>query len=310
MAMLRTVLGDVAPEKLLSAHAMCLIHEHIQIDLSHNKGPQTVLAPTDLPDIISDLIYARTHHQLCAVGEMSVPGSGRNIRALADVARDSGVHIIAATGYYWDPIHPDNINGSVKSITDFMIREINEGAEGTSSRCGVIKIGTDVGDPPDAARRMFEAAANASRETLSAIVTHTSTPDQAQWQIDTLHRAGADLSRVLISHLHGLSNKDELYAHARRGVKIGFDQVGFAKGPRFTDYADIIAAAVHAGFQDHIMISSDVARHVRLMRSGGTSYSTVFDQLVPLLHARGLSHEIVQHILSHNPLNFLAQFEG
>ena len=54
--MIRTVLGDIAPPA-----GPALIHEHLQIDLSHNKGPETVLGPGDIDDIIHDLADARRH---------------------------------------------------------------------------------------------------------------------------------------------------------------------------------------------------------------------------------------------------------
>jgi predicted metal-dependent phosphotriesterase family hydrolase len=74
----------------------------------------------------------------------------------------------------------------------------------------------------------------------------------------------------------------------------------------YDDYAALIVAAVHNGFADQLMIASDMARHARLMRNGGTSYSTVFSELVPRLHAHGLGPEMIDRLLSHNPLNFLA----
>ena len=301
MAMIRTVTGDH-----IINEGMCLIHEHVQIDLSHNKSAETVLGPQHIPAIISDLALTRDKFSLNLIAEMSVVGSGRDVTAMRDVSLSSGVHIIASTGYYWEPIHPANENGTLGELTDFMVKEITEGADDTSIRCGVIKIGTDKGDIPDSSLRIFQAAAQASRLTGASIVTHTSTPDQAQWQIDILAQAGADLSQVLISHLHGFKNRHDIYHHARRGVKIGFDQIGFAKGLSYDEYADLICAMMSEGFTSQLMISSDMARHARLSQNGGTSYATVFAEIVPRLKQRGVSEDIIVQILSHNPLTFLS----
>ena len=64
---IRTVLGNIAPPAGLT-----LIHEHLQIDLSHNKGPQTVLGPEDIDDIIHDLAAARRDHGLSLITDLSV----------------------------------------------------------------------------------------------------------------------------------------------------------------------------------------------------------------------------------------------
>ncbi len=298
---IRTVTGDQpCPD------GMFLIHEHLQIDLSHNKGPETVLGPQDRDDIISDLFHCRATHALNVVAEMSVPGSGRDVVSLKAMSEASGVAVVAATGFYWDPIHPDVLNGSVEDLRRALVREIQVGVDNTGIKCGVIKVGTDKGEPPEASKRLFIAAAQASLETGAAIITHTSTPDQAQWQIDVLEDAGAVLSRVLISHLHGLKEFIDLLGYAKRGVKVGFDQVGFAKGPTYEDYADLIAKTVAAGLVSRVLIASDVARRVRLMKYDGTSYGTVFTELLPLLRARGVSEQDIHTMMHDNPAGLLS----
>ena len=298
---IRTVAGDIAPPK-----GAVLVHEHLQIDLSHNKGPQTVLGPQDQDDIVHDLIHTREKYGLSLVAELSVPGSGRDPLALRRMSEASGVGVVAATGFYWDPIHPEVMSDSIDALRSKMVREIEAGIDDTGIRCGVIKIGTDYGVPPAPAERVFRAAAQAARATGAAIITHTSTPDQAQWQIDVLESAGADLGRVLISHLHGLQNFDDLVRYARRGVMFGFDQVGFAKGPSYQQYADLVMKCMDAGLVDQMVIASDVARRARLMRHGGTSYGTVFSELIPILRGRGASQEQLERVMNRNPCMLLS----
>jgi phosphotriesterase-related protein len=300
-ARIRTVTGDIGPPC-----GAVLIHEHLQIDLSHNKGPQTVLGPSDQEDVIDDLSITRDKYGLALVAELSVPGSGRDPFGLRRISVDSRVSVVAATGYYWDPIHRDVLTGTIEWLRGNMAGEIENGIGDTGVRCGVIKVGTDVGSPPVAVERLFVAAAKASRDTGAAVVCHTSTPDQAQWQIDVLEGAGANLSRVLISHLHSLPSFDDLCGFAARRIKFGFDQIGFAKGPTYTDYADLIVRAIDAGFIDQMMISTDVARRVRLHRHGGTSYGTLFSELLPVLRERGVTAVQIETLVNQNPCAFLA----
>ena len=297
--MIRTVLGDIAPPA-----GPALIHEHLQIDLSHNKGPETVLGPGDIDDIIHDLADARRHHGLSLITDLSVPGSGRDLQALRRISDASGVAVVAAAGFYWDPVHPDAIHGSVDQLRKAMVRDIESGDDGV--RCGVIKIGTDKGDTSEPTARVFQAAALASNDTGAAIITHTSTPDQAQWQIDQLEGAGANLSRVLISHLHNFGAVEPILPHARRGVRFGYDQIGFAKGPTYDDYADLVARTIDAGLLERLLISTDVARRARLSRHGGTSYSTLFTHFLPALRARGVGEGAITRLTGENPVSLIA----
>jgi len=54
-----------------------------------------------------------------------------------------------------------------------------------------------------------------------------------------------------------------------------------------------------------LIVSSDVARRVRLHRHGGTSYGTVFSQFVPLLRERGVSEAQINTLLFDNPRRLL-----
>jgi phosphotriesterase-related protein len=298
--MIRTVTGDIPPPQ-----GAILIHEHLQIDLTKTKSPATVLGPGDQTDIIEDLKHTVAQHGLRLITDLSGPGSGRNPQALKAISQAAGIHVVAATGFYWEPTHPDVISGSIAQLRDAMIREIETGVAGTNIHCGVIKVGTNYGTPTAAEEKVFRAAAEAARATGAAIITHTSTPDQAQWQIDTLEAAGAELPRVLISHLHGLKDFNELVRHARRGIMFGFDQIGFAKGPSYEAYADLVMRALEANLTDQMMLSSDMARRERLHKKDGTSYGTVFSHLLPLLRQKGVSQEQIEKIMKENPSRLL-----
>jgi phosphotriesterase-related protein len=298
--MIRTVTGDIE-----LGDGPVLVHEHLQIDLSHNKGPETVLGPSDAEDIIADLKKTAGDHNVRAIGDLSVPGSGREPRALRRIAEQSGVAVVCATGFYWDPMPAPAAEGTKESVRDTMIAEIRTGIGDTGIRCGVIKIGTDVGEQSTAVERVFRAAALAARETGAAIITHTSTPDQGQWHVDVLEDEGADLGRVLISHQHTAKNFADIVALTDRGVYVGFDQIGFAKGPTPAQIADLTRQMCEHGLAKQLIVSSDVARRVRLHRHGGTSYGTVFSQFVPLLRELGVTDAQIKTLLFDNPRRLL-----
>jgi len=292
--LIRTVLGDVE-----NVEGSILIHEHLQIDLSDQKGPQVVIGRSDEDDIVSDLQAAKTHG-LRAVADLSVPGSGRDPITLRRISERAGLHVICAAGFYWDPFPAPVVEGSEEKLCDQMIREIEDGIGDTGIRCGVIKVGTEPGRPSSTAERLLCAAALASRETGASLITHTSSPDQISWHVRVLASCGVDFSRVLISHF-GTTTVDQMIEVGARGAYMGIDQIGFQKGPTYDQLADLVRDACAAGLERQVVLSSDVARRGRLHRYGGTSYSTVFTHFLPLLRERGITDAQIANMIGNNP---------
>jgi phosphotriesterase-related protein len=296
--MIRTVTGDTD-----AIRGPILAHEHLQIDLSSQKGSAAVLGAAEEEAVCDDLRAAKVHG-LQAVVDLSVPDIGRNPLALRRISESAGVAVVCATGFYWDPFPPVAARSSVDALREIIIGEITTGVGDTGIRCGVIKVGTPQGEPTTGAERLFHAAALAARATGAAVITHTSSLDQIPWHIDVLERAGADLSKVLISHLNA-GDVGLLSQVARKGVFLGIDKVSFLKGPTNEQLADLVQAACQKGLADRLILSSDIARKERLQRFGGRGYATLFKDFVPMLRARGVSAKDIDTMLCSNPVRLL-----
>lgn len=294
--MIRTVTGDIT-----GFDGPVLMHEHLQIDLSDRKGPETVLGPAHEADITADLAEVVRGHGLTAVIDLSADQFGRDALACRRIAISAGLHVVCATGCYWDPVPDYAEQASEDALYARMVRELTEGIGDTGILCGVIKIGTGAEPPSPATERIFDAAARAARTTGAAVVTHTTRPEQAHWQIGRLRAGGLDPARMLISHMHGFGNVEDLRTIGRTGVTMGIDQIGFSKGPSYDNYADLVAGACAAGLARQIIISSDMARHTRLRRHGGTSYGTIFVEFLPRLRARGVTEADIDIMLRRTP---------
>jgi phosphotriesterase-related protein len=297
--LIRTVTGDIA-----AIAGRILAHEHLQIDLSARKGANNVIGKAEEPDVIADLRKAKGHG-LAAIVDLSAPSWGRDPVAMRRISQQAGVAVVCATGFYWDPFPDIVIRGSVAALRDAMIAEINQGIDSTGIRCGVIKVGTARGTPSEMEARLFTAATGAASATGAAVITHTSSPDQAPWHIQTLDRAGMDLKRVVISHMGAIADAAQLAAIGQAGVTLGIDKVSFPKGPTNIQLADLVRDACALGLQRQLILSSDVARKTFLHRHGGRSYSTVLLDFVPMLRERGISDAIIDTMLCENPSRLL-----
>jgi phosphotriesterase-related protein len=297
--MIRTVAGDVE-----GLHGPWLCHEHLQIDLCCQKGPEVVLGDAEQADVASDLQRAR-QLGLCGVVDLSVHGSGRNPANLLNISCLADLPVVCAAGFYWDPFPAEVLEGSIASLCDTLVREMTQGIGETGVRAGVIKIGTGPGAIDVVAERLFEAAARAALTTGAAVITHTSAVEQAVWHLDALCSAGLPAERILISHMGAAQHVDELLEVARAGSLMGIDKVGFIARRSNAELADLVRDACAAGLAGQLILSSDVARKDRLLRRGGSSYGAVFSDFIPMLHARGVGEEDIEVMMCRNPQRLL-----
>ena len=296
--MIRTVTGDVD-----RINGRILAHEHLQIDLSAQKGPANKIGADEEAAVVEDLCKAK-EFGLAGITDLSAPLWGRDPAALARISAASGVAVVCAAGFYWDPFPDIAAKASVEEICDAMIAEIETGTNGTGIRCGVIKVGT-AREPNEPAERLFRAAAAASAATGAPVITHTSSPDQAAWHIRVLENAGMNMSHAVISHMGAAKRVSELVEVARSGAFMGIDKVSFPKGPTNVELADLVRDACEKGLERQLILSSDIARRTLLSRYGGRGYCTVFRDFLPMLEERGIPAATIETMLRDNPSRML-----
>ncbi len=301
--MIRTVTGDV--EAIVGR---VLAHEHLQIDLSAQKGLANKIGADEEDAVVEDLCTA-VEYGLAAVTDLSAPGWGRDPLALRRISERSGVKVVCAAGFYWDPFPEIALASPVEAIRDAMIAEIEQGADGSDVRCGVIKVGT-AREPNEPAERLFKAAALASRATGAPVITHTSNCGQAAWHIRVLEGAGMDMTRAVISHMGAANDVSELVEVGRCGAFMGIDKVSFPKGPTNVELANLVRDACDKGLACQLILSSDVARRTMLSRHGGRGYPTVLRDFVPMLLERGIPAATIETMLSDNPVRMLTFAKG
>lgn len=340
-----TVLGPIEPEAL----GTTLIHEHIFFDLSvyHDArfGPGKAEPLPDEPLGIEHLWVLKHNvarlrdnvHQKDldiaeaelnrfkdvggrSIVEVSSGGLVPNYAGLAEMARRTGLNIVAGTGYYIGASHPPELaEKSVGQIADEMLRDVLEGIPGTGVRAGVLgEIGTS--EPLAATERtVLEATGRVQAETGTAIVMHPDSVHRTYEQIapalDILEKAGAALDRVVISHcddrLH--PNYDAYAKLAARGCTLAFDTFGkqtyYATRRRQYPSDDqriaTIVRLVGDGLAGSVTLAHDVCYKTDLTRWGGDGYGHVCRNIVPRLKQEGVSDVAIQQMLVENPRRLL-----
>ena len=167
MSFARTVLGDVDRGDLGVVYA----HEHLVIN---GARPVQLFADFQLADVdkaVAELAPAQALGLRTVVDAMPAD-CGRDVLLLAEIARRSGVHVIAPTGLHHERYYHDrhwSVRLSVEEIAELFTADIEEGIDEldydgpivkrTPHRAGVMKIAGSTGGPSARDERIFAAAA-------------------------------------------------------------------------------------------------------------------------------------------------------
>lgn len=122
-----------------------LAHEHLHIDLSGFKN--NVDCRLDQYAFICQEMNELMARGVRNVIEMTNRYMGRNVQFMLDVMRETGINVVACTGYYQDAFFPEHVaTRSVQELAQEMVDEIEQGIDGTDLKAGIIaEIGSSEG---------------------------------------------------------------------------------------------------------------------------------------------------------------------
>lgn len=307
MSFIRTVLGDLAPERL----GVCYAHEHVIIDPSYmtEKFPDFRIDSVDLA--VEELAQFKADGGGAMIDSM--PCGGRNAAKLAEVSRRSCVHIVCPTGLHLKKYYPEGHWGgrfSVDEIAEVFVGEIEHGIDANDlagpvlkrlpQRAGLIKIAGGLDCIDEHERRIFEAAAIAHARTGCPILTHTEQGTAALDQVKLLRGFGVNLARVTLSHT---DRKPDLTYHReilQSGVNVEFDSAfRWKKEPNPT--LELIRALFDE-FPNQLMLGMDAARRGYWKSYGGApGLSFLLTDF-----AKHLTPEMKQQLFVNNPARVFA----
>jgi phosphotriesterase-related protein len=305
MAEIQGVLGPLDTSEL----GFTLMHEHV---LVANQAMRRCF-----PDYVDEAWLVRhATEELRAAAERGVRSMvdltpinlGRDAKLIRRVAEASGVQIVAATGFYWVE-EPWMEAWQVEQLAAYLIRDIEEGMEGTNVRAGIIKCATDRLGVTPLNEKLLQVAAHAHRRTGVPISTHTSVENRSGLgQQEVFERAGVDLSRVVIGHCGDTEDLDYLEAILRRGSTIGMDRFGVDIILPTKQRVDTIVDLCRRGWAEQIVLSHDAACHIdwfprdRIRRTvPNWHYRHIPDDVIPALRERGVSDEDLRRMTVDNP---------
>jgi len=292
---------------MINAKGYTYAHEHLHIDLSGAKN--NVDCRLDQYELLCDEMRGLVAKGVLNIVEVTNRYMGRNAQFMLDLMRDSGINVLASTGYYTDHFYPPHVRTrTAQALAAEMIDEIEKGIDGTALKAQVIaEIGTSENQITDDEAKMFYAAALAHHATGLPISTHTSFSTMGLQQIELLKKHGVALNQVVIGHCDLKDDLDQIIKMLDQGVYVQFDTIG--KNSYFPDTrrVEMLSALISRGFTQQIMLSMDITRRSHLQANGGLGFGYLVDSFVPMLLQAGVRQQDVDTLLCDNPAAFFGR---
>ncbi|XP_056019763.1 phosphotriesterase-related protein-like isoform X2 [Ostrea edulis] len=251
------------------------------------------------------------------VVENTTLGIKRDIKFYQYIAKETGVNIIAGTGFYVESSRPETLKMTSEEMEEVMKTDLLHGAEGGGIRCGIIgEVGCSwpLGKSEKIA---IQASASVQSELQCPVMIHPGRNSKAPFEIVRIYQeAGGDVDKLVMAHLdRTFHDEEELAEFAALGSYCEYDLFGIETSmytqnlkvdmPSDAQRIQRIKFLIEQGYEDKILIAHDIHTKHRLMKYGGHGYSHILINVIPHLINRGVSQSSLDKILKENPKKWL-----
>jgi phosphotriesterase-related protein len=330
----QTVLGPVDPSELGRVQP----HEHLFVNLVPpvlRDGKGEPIRMEDLGflrrnwvsnaenltlDSEEDALYEVRRFRQSGGGtivDQTIQGLHPNPEALARVSRETGVHIVAGSGFYQVEYHPPGLSSwSREEVQERILRELMEGIGDTGIRAGLIgEIGLSW-PVHENEEKVLRAAVRAQRQAGASVSIHPGRNVQAPVEaMRVVLEEEGDPGRTAMCHIdRTLFDADSMVRLAETGCYLEFDL--FGQESSFYPLAPIdmpndalrircIQQLIEEGYLERILVSQDICTKHRLTRYGGEGYYHLLDNVIPMMRQKGMSEAAIDTIVKANPVRLL-----
>ena len=309
MAFVQTVRGPVDPATL----GFTLPHEHTRCVLWQIPGRWDYWELTGEDElIVPELRRFRELGGSC-IADVTLRSIGRDPARLRRLSELADLHVVMGCGWYRQAYYPAEAlidRRTVEDLADEIVREFEDGADGTDVRPGIIgEIGTDKPWLSAQEERVFRAVAVASRRTGMAVTTHAVMSPVGLAQLLVMEDAGIDPTRVVIGHADSYPDLDHHLRIIERGASIEFDFLGMAFTPQERHgeprLVRLLLELLDRGHADRILLSQDVCHNSQLRAYEGNGYTYLQEVFLPRLREHGAGEADIVRMTVENPRRVL-----
>jgi phosphotriesterase-related protein len=214
--------------------------------------------------------------------DLTPVGLGRRPTALAKLAADAGLHVVAATGYHRSAHYPAwhwAREVSEDELLDVLLTDLITGMDDrdwagprpvpSTIRAGIVKLAASYQRITADEQRWFRAGAEAALRVGVPVAVHCETGTAAHEILDTLDQLGVAAHRVLLCHTDRNADLDLHRELASRGAYLVYDTVGRIKYGPDSRILDLVEGMADAGLAGQLCLGTDVGRRSMLRAYGG-----------------------------------------
>ncbi|MEW2522537.1 phosphotriesterase family protein [Actinacidiphila alni] len=308
MRAVRTVLGDLAPDRL----GVCDAHDHLFLRIPALAGQEL-----DDPGAAEGELAAFGALGGAAVAQWTPFGIGRRAADLPALSRATGVRLVAATGLHQAAHYPPELLERLHKdgLADFFVAELTrgmldgddpDGPRGTA-RAGMIKVAGMFHGLDGHALRVLAAAAEAHHATGAPIGVHHEMGTAAVDVLGVLHGEwGVPADSILLGHLNRFPDPGVHRELAASGAFLAFD--GPSRAHHATDWRTVecLVALAAAGHTGQLLLGGDTTTAgARASTGGGPGMPYLLRTLRPRLE-RELGAEAAEAVFVTNPARALS----
>ncbi len=283
-----------------------LMHEHVTVDLSGVKNDNDCCLDCYVDTVVE---FVRLRNQgVSRIVDLTNSGMGRNVEYVERVAKETGMKIVYATGFYKEPFFPvDVYRLTEKQLAAQMRKELEIGIEDTDIRAGIIgEVGSGADYISVFETKVFRAAARAHCENGAAISTHTTLGKLGLEQIELLTSLGVEPDRIIIGHADLTGDLENILMMLDKGVTVGFDTIGKSKYLPDCKRVEMLAEISRRDLCKQVILSLDITRKSHFTINGGIGYGYLLDTFVPMLVTACIPQSAIDTMLIDNPDRLLS----
>lgn len=304
MKKIRTVLGDILENELGFTYS----HEHLWTNPPASQKDRD-LELTDYEASVSELWrFKRAGGN--ALLDATTLDYGRDASKLRRMSEETGVHVVATSGFNKHIYFPQWINAlTIEEIQQKLVRDVTIGMDGTPGKAGFLKSGSWDQLIHPLEEKVTKAVARAQLETGAPVWLHTERGTMGNEMLTILENEGVDLTKVAVGHSD--RNADPYYhlSLAQRGAYVQFDGTSKVKYYPDSVRVELIKNMINNGFVKQLLISADMGRKAYLHAyGGGPGFEYIIKKFIPRLLDEGISQKDIDTIFIENPARWLAQF--
>lgn len=307
-----TVTGPIASEEI----GFCHSHEHLFLKKGPGAEIDSSLLIDDFDKTIEELNLVKAAGATTIVDAQPI-GSGRHSQWLMAASQQTGVQVVASTGFHKLMFYPENHwirSADADTLTELFIDELENGmyadgeeawpVEQIAARAGIIKTAADLEGVGGLYYGLFKAASQAAIATGTPIMSHTELGYGALDQIKLFTDYGVAPKQLIICHLdRKMDNVDYMLHVASTGVYLELDTIGRFKYHSDEEEIELINKLIEAGYENQILLGMDTTRKRLKSYGGELGLDYLIKSFLPKLEDCGVSKTLIRKFMHENPAN-------